>query len=42
MIRPTIARLARPVGARTYADKTITEQAGELLKKAGDAFKVGL
>jgi hypothetical protein len=40
VVRPTMFRVARPALARGYADKTMTEKAGEMLKKAGDAFKV--
>lgn len=40
-LRTTFTRVPRAiVQIRGYADKTMTEQAGDMLKKVGQAFKV--
>ena len=39
-LRTSALRLSRPMAARGYADKSMGEKAGDMLKKAGQAFKV--
>jgi hypothetical protein len=40
LLRTSVLRLSRPIATRGYADKSMAEKAGDMLKKAGGAFKV--